>query len=454
MMKEGPGCNLDSGAFPASPVTAAFPEISVAPLPPRPVVIATVMRSEGETGVQTHIAAFQAGLLERQRACSLITPFDAPHWKVYPVFGMRKLIDPLSKPASVWWYNRWHGHFLEQALREHLRNGVPCVIYAQDPSSAEAALRARSSPRQRVVMAVHFNISEADEWVGKGMIGHCGRLYHAMRARELDIIGQLDGLVFVSEFMRRELVARGLSITRIPYVVVPNFVADPGIEPSPEPEADLISIGSLEPRKNQGYLLDVVAAARAQGTPLRLTLVGDGPTRQELERKARRLRVADLVRFTGYVANAAQLLNRHRAYVHAALLENMPLTLVEALARGVPVFAPAVGGIPEIFEDGVQGRILPLDNAAAAAGGLIEWMKTPERMAQAGEQARRRFLERFQMQAAIKRLTDFLSGLERVMQPTPDRLDIGVPVAEGPFEPRTARMGNASGSDGTRLTFR
>jgi glycosyltransferase involved in cell wall biosynthesis len=439
MTTEGFGINLKSNAIPA------FPGV----LPQRPVMIATIMRREGETGGQTHVAAFQAGLHERQRACSIVTPFDAPRWKVYPMFGIRKLIDPLSKPASVWWYNRWHGHFLEQALRVRLRSEVRCVIYAQSPSSAEAALRARTTPRQRVVMAVHFNISEADEWAGKGMIAPCGKMYHAMRARELEIIGKLDGLVFVSEFMRRELVARGLMIARIPYIVVPNFVADPGLEPRQQPEADLINIGSLEPRKNQGYLLDIIAAARRQGTALRLTLVGDGPSRAALERKARRLHVADLVRFAGFVPNAAQLMSRHRVYVHAALLENMPLTLVEAMARGVPVFAPAVGGIPEIFEDGVQGCILPLDDAAAAARYLTSWMEAPLRLAQAGEQARRRFLERFQMQGAVKRLTDFLTGLD-ALQSNPERAQAGMPFADGPFAAPAVRP---PGPDGAGITF-
>jgi glycosyltransferase involved in cell wall biosynthesis len=88
----------------------------------------------------------------------------------------------------------------------------------------------------------------------------------------------------------------------------------------------------------------------------------------------------------------------------------MPLTLIEALSRAVPVFAPAVGGVPEIFDDGVEGRVLPLDDAPAAAGRIIEWMTRPERLAHAAVAARSRFLHEFQTDVAAARLTSFLDA--------------------------------------------
>jgi len=374
------------------------------------ILIASVMRPEGETGIQTHFKTFLAALIRDDRSCALMTPYLAPRWKVYPLFGLRRLIDPLSRPGSVWWYRHWHAHFLEQMLRRRLRNGEPVIVYAQCPMAARAALRSRVSPQQRVVMAVHFNLSEADEWAAKGRIAADGPLFHMIREMEADIIPRLDGLVFVSTFMRSCLLARIPAIATLPYAVVPNFVDDPGPPARSAPEGDLISIGTLEPRKNQSYLLDILAAARNQGRPLRLTLYGDGPDRAALEKKARSLQLQALVRFSGFVRNAAHALGNHRAYVHAARLENMPLTLIEALSRAVPVFAPAVGGVPEIFDDGVEGRMLPLDDAAAAAGRIIEWMNRPERLAQAAASARSRFLRDFQTDVAAARLTGFLDA--------------------------------------------
>jgi glycosyltransferase involved in cell wall biosynthesis len=57
----------------------------------------------------------------------------------------------------------------------------------------------------------------------------------------------------------------------------------------------------------------------------------------------------------------------HQLYVHAALMESFPMTLIEALSHGLPLLAPAVGGIPEIFLDGQQGYFWPLDDLEAVA---------------------------------------------------------------------------------------
>jgi glycosyltransferase involved in cell wall biosynthesis len=374
------------------------------------ILIASVMRPTGQTGVQTHFKTFLASLIRDGRSCALLTPYYTRLWLVYPAFGLRRLIDPLSHAAGVWWYRHWHAFFLEQVLRRRCRNGEPCIIYAQCPMAARAALRARVSGEQRVVMAVHFNFSEADEWVEKGAIAAAGPVFRAIRQMEADVIPRLDGLVFVSAFMRSCLLQRMPSTATVPHVIVPNFVDGRGVPSSGPSHGDLVSIGTFEPRKNQSYLLDIVAAARDKGMPLRLTLFGDGPDRTALEQKTRRLGLQALVRFPGFVRDAAQSLVCYRAYIHAARLENMPLTLIEALSQALPVFAPAVGGIPEIFDDGVEGRSLPLNDAGAAADRIIEWMRQPERMAQASAAARRRFMRDFQSDVAAARLTAFLDA--------------------------------------------
>jgi glycosyltransferase involved in cell wall biosynthesis len=117
----------------------------------------------------------------------------------------------------------------------------------------------------------------------------------------------------------------------------------------PDFHGDLVSIGTLEPRKNQAYLLRVLAAINAQGRAYTLSLVGQGPDRKQLKDLARELGVAHQVRFLGYRGKAAHLLAGYRAYVHAATMENLSVTVIEALASELPVFAAPVGGIPEIF---------------------------------------------------------------------------------------------------------
>ena len=375
----------------------------------RPIVIATILRSQGDTGVQTHFRAFADYLSKTGRQFELITPFNAPLWQVYPVFGLRKLVNLLSPSLGVWWYRYWHTVFLRQALRRHLKSATECVIYAQCPLSALAALAARVPDRHRLVMVAHFNISQAVEWANKGSIKRGGRLYRSIQATEADVLPRLDGLVFVSRFMRKVLVARIPATSSVPYQVIPNFLADPGVPSTRDQvEADLISIGTLEPRKNHRYALEIVAAAKRIGRPLTLILVGDGPDRTALEAQAQLLGIESQVQFVGYVKHGSALLADALAYLHVARMEAFGIALIEAMSRGLPVFAPAVGGIPEVFEDGVEGRAIPLDDPEAAARRILEWMKSPDALATAGKAARRRFIASFQADAVAARLDQFL----------------------------------------------
>jgi len=376
----------------------------------QPILIATLMRPEGDTGVQTHFRAFMAYLRETGRQCDLITPYNAPLWQVYPVFGLRKLVNLFSRELGVWWYRYWHAYFLQQALKHRLQTGAACVVYAQCPLSAQAALRARVSTNQRVVMVAHFNISQADEWAGKGLIPNDGRLYRAIQAFEAEVLPRLDGLVFVSDFMRRELVGRIPAITQVAAEVVPNFLPDPGLPVAQTVAADLINIGTLEARKNQHYLLEIVAALHELGRPLTLTLVGDGPDRKVLEDKARALKIDELVRFAGYVSNAAEQIGQHRAYIHVATLESFGITLIEAMVRGRPVFAAPVGGVPEVLGNGTAGLALPLNDAKAAARIVADAMSNPDWMAAAGFAARKRFLKEYASGVVASRLVLFLEG--------------------------------------------
>ena len=400
------------------------------------------MRPDGETGVRAHLRALAAFLEGESRAGRLpagyafASPFDAPAPLALPFLGVRRLLEPLSGTAAVGWYRWAYPLLLRRALARRLRDGAPAVVLAQCPPSAAAALAARTDPSQRVALTVHFNGSQADEWAGMKRIARDGALFRAIHAFEAEVLPQVDALVFVSEFMRAELARRVPAIAGVPYAVIPNFVDDPwartapddprrhartqpgGAEPAavhaPAPAytpADLIAIGSLEPRKNVAYVLEVLAHAHALGAPLTLTVVGDGPERAVLRRLATALGVAHAVRFAGYVPDARRLIAGHRALVHAARAENLPLALVEALAEGVPVFAVPVGGVPEVFDDGVEGVRLPADDARAAAARVVAALADGAALQRMGEAARTRFLARFHSPVAAARLLGFLEGL-------------------------------------------
>jgi glycosyltransferase involved in cell wall biosynthesis len=175
-------------------------------------------------------------------------------------------------------------------------------------------------------------------------------------------------------------------------------------EPRPRllaPPYRVLGVGRLTGVKNHSLLLRAIARLRAGGADWRLTLVGDGPHRARLEREAAELGIGEAVEFAGLVAHGEALwrhYDRSDLFVLASRSEGTPKALLEAMARGVPVIATAVGGIPAMVEDGRSGLLFPDDDldalvarmrAAAAGPGAAR-----ERAARALEFAREHTVER------------------------------------------------------------
>lgn len=381
----------------------------------RDVYVATILRPEGETGVQTHCRMFLGAARKFGWSARLITPFDHNPAVVFPSFAVGRLVKPFHKGFWVWWYRQLHFTLLRQVLVRALAPGAPAVVYAQDPLAARAALDARERGLPvEVVLMVHFNESQADEWADHGYIARGGALYRRIAALEQEVLPRVDRLIFPSRFMMRRVMERIEGVASVPRWCIPNFVpaGAQGEAVGAAPEGDLISVGTLDVRKNHAFLLRVLAACHRMGRRYRLTIVGEGPLRSRLRALADELGVAAYVALPGYVRGAASLLPKHRAYVHAATMENCPIALLEAMAAGCPVFAAAVGGIPEVLTDGVEGRFWRLDDPEGAAAALIEVLEAPARHEAVSAAARRRYEREFTPESVGPRLLRTVAGLE------------------------------------------
>ncbi|QCB47784.1 glycosyltransferase family 4 protein [Hydrogenophaga sp. PAMC20947] len=374
--------------------------------------IASLLQWNGTTGVQTHVREVFPFLKQNDSDPIFVCPHDGNLLdRIILTFMLilRKLTARFSPSFEVLLYRWGHGWILKRRLRSFLAGADDCVIYAQCPVSSKAAREARFGSHQKVVLVVHFNISQADEFVGQGRLGQNGAVYRFIQKMESEQLPLLDGIIFVSEFMREILYKRIPSVKSVPWKVIPNFLADPKVcFARPVGATELLCVGTLESRKNQIYALEILAAARRLGSALSLTLIGNGPDRQMLEAASLRLGVADDVRFLGFVANAAESFQTHRACLHVARIENLPITLIESLSRGVPIFAPAVGGIPEVFSDGIEGRFIPLNDPDEAAQIILKWILDSQVMAMAGRAAYQRFRDKFSGESCGAMLKQFL----------------------------------------------
>ena len=381
------------------------------PSPSLPLVIATILRGDGITGVDTHIQQVRRYLEECGQASTLITPFSWGRLLTYPVFGLRSLVlERFSPSAGVAWYRYWHEVFLRNALRRHLAEVGDCVVYTQEPLAARAALRGRRGPHQRVVMAVHFRISQADEWADKKQINRNGTVFRAIRQLERAVIPQVDGLVYVSRWARDALLSWFPEAVTVPYAVIGNFVSPWPAKPDQKPFGDLVTIGNLDLVKNHRFLLDVLAEAKQAGRSLSLDIFGDGPCRKDLVRQASSLGLEEQVRFRGFRPDVRDFLPGYRAYVHASYSESSSLAIMEAMAAGLPIVTANTGPISELCDEGVEARFWPLDDPVRASVVLIDLLDNESARLKAARAARERFRRDYDAAVVGPELRSFLLG--------------------------------------------
>jgi glycosyltransferase involved in cell wall biosynthesis len=386
-----------------------------------PLVIATIARERGITGVHTHVRQLRGYLARTGGAAELVTPH---RWAagslvralvLAPVFGARVLLERVWGPANVWWYRSSHELFLRRALRDRLAREGSCTVYAQCPVSARAALAARQGPHQRVILAVHFRISQADEWADKEQIRRGGRVYRWIRDTEREVFARVDGAVFVSAWGRSAVQGWMPEVERVASTVVHNFVNSPPTHLNAvRDRGRLVSVGNLEAIKNHRYLLQVLALAKQKGFAYTLDIFGEGVEHGRLQALAEELGITEQVRLLGFRTDVPERLPGYEAYVHASYSESLPLAIIEAMAVGLPVVAVEAGGVGELFDDPEEGRFWPRDDPEEAARVLIGLMESPNELCRAGRAAREKFARDYDADVVAPRLLEFLGvGPER-----------------------------------------
>jgi colanic acid/amylovoran biosynthesis glycosyltransferase len=192
------------------------------------------------------------------------------------------------------------------------------------------------------------------------------------------------------------------------------------IEPAAYPPvtgigAEILCVGRLSSEKGHFVLFDAIEILQKRGIKAALTLVGDGPLRQELEARRQGLPNPGGVRFTGSL-DPVQVAAYYRAchvVVLASFSEGVPVVLMEAFAHGRPVVATRVGGVPELVADGISGRVVSPGDAQELAEAIESVLADPARAAEMGRKGAGKIDGEFNEAISARKLKELFESAHR-----------------------------------------
>jgi glycosyltransferase involved in cell wall biosynthesis len=205
----------------------------------------------------------------------------------------------------------------------------------------------------------------------------------------------------VSEALHRRL---ALPRNRIKLIVngVPLPELTPVVRPGHGKGMRIVSVGRLVKLKGQDQLIDAAADLVREDPDVRVSIVGDGPERESLRRRAVSLGLEGHVAFTGAVDDVSAYLREADVFVSASHREGMPLCVLEAMAWRVPVVASDVAGHRGVIGHGETGLLFPPGDAQALARAARKITDEPDLTRDRVRRARRLVEERYSIDAAVR----------------------------------------------------
>lgn len=183
--------------------------------------------------------------------------------------------------------------------------------------------------------------------------------------------------------------------------------------PSAEPGGPLraITVARLHRAKGYGAALEAVRALLDRGIDVRYRIVGTGPHRDEIEADVARLGLTQQVELVGSRGEdeVIEELRGADVFVLPTLGEASPVSVMEAMAAGLPVVCSRVGGLPDMLSDGVEGFLVEPGDTPALVAALERLARAPAHRAALGEAARRRAVAQFDSRACARRFLDAIA---------------------------------------------
>jgi len=191
--------------------------------------------------------------------------------------------------------------------------------------------------------------------------------------------------------------------------VLPNAtpsVARSQVQMPRSEEINITCLGLLGERKGTSVLLEALNKIDIQQS-WKATIAGNGEV-AKYQAESERLGIANRVSFPGWISgeDVEKLLASTDIYVLPSFAENLPMSILEAFAHGVPVIATPVGAVPEVVEDGVNGLIVPAGDAILLSNAIGRLVEAPDLRAKMGALAREKHARAFDIRPYVFRLSE------------------------------------------------
>lgn len=154
---------------------------------------------------------------------------------------------------------------------------------------------------------------------------------------------------------------------------------------------NFIHVARLDKVKDQANLLTafslMVQDTRLSAEQVKLTIVGDGTENQNLKEMALKLGIDTYVNFAGTQTNIPDWLSQADVFVLSSIAEGIPMTVLEAMAAGLPVISTDVGGLAELVENNKTGLLVEKQNSEALSNAMVFYVQHPDEVVKQGENA-------------------------------------------------------------------
>jgi glycosyltransferase involved in cell wall biosynthesis len=254
-----------------------------------------------------------------------------------------------------------------------------------------------------------------------------GWTYESLRIRAYELLDRInlrwmDRVVCVSQGQAVKVQRAGIPARNID--VIPNAIhAERFALPDPSSRVELEALfhcrirhivgaaGRLSPEKGFDILVTAAAQVVQSAPDVGFVIFGEGVLRPALVKQIAAKGLLARFVLAGFRPDLDRFLPNLDLLVQSSYTEGMPNVVLEASAAGVPVVATAVGGTPEIVEDGVTGILVPAGDPGALSGAIMRVLADEAKRRKMADLARQNALERFRFAAQAERYRDLFNGL-------------------------------------------